>query len=173
MVGILDDNRSLLVFFFILVYTKNSNYYEMLSLDPVPIRWMAPECVHHKKFSEASDAWAFGVLCWEVYSAGSIPYGELAPGKIVTFLAEGRRLARPGGMPDALYDLVLRTWAMNTAERPLGPELSRAIQSLRWDVCNSTSLEYTLPDVRVDLFRPPFPWQHVTLATTRQFTGQV
>ena len=144
----------------------------MTSLDPVPVRWMSPECIHHKKFSGASDAWAFGVLCWEVYSAGSIPYGELSPGQIVAYLAQGRRLARPHGMPESLYDVVLATWAVEPADRPLAAELRDRLAQLSWTLVGGHT-EYTLPDAQVEHFRPPFPWLHVTLAATKTFTGQV
>ena len=146
----------------------------MMSLDPVPVRWMALECIHHKKFSASSDVWAYGVLCWEVYSAGSIPYGELSPGQIVAFLAQGRRLARPQCMPLALYDIVLWTWAADPVGRPGPPELEHRLMQLSWDAPTTEEVTgYTLPDVQVEQFRPPFPWQHVTLAATKQFTGQV
>ena len=143
----------------------------MLSLDPVPVRWLAPECLQHKRFSGASDAWAFGVLCWEVYSDGSIPYGELAPGQIVAFLAQGQRLARPRFMPTQLYDLTLRAWAVDAIERPALAELPHALTALSWQLLDD-SVGYTLPDQHREAFRPPFPWQHVTLASTKQFTGQ-
>src|SRR3989338_116357 len=40
-----------------------------------PIRWMAPECIRNSQYSSASDAYAFGVLMWEVWSGGDLPFG--------------------------------------------------------------------------------------------------
>ncbi len=43
----------------------------------VPARWMAIESIAEKKYSHASDVWSFGVLCWEVFSWGQVPYAGL------------------------------------------------------------------------------------------------
>ena len=32
----------------------------------LPVRYMAPETVSDKRFSEASDVWSFGVTMWEI-----------------------------------------------------------------------------------------------------------
>lgn len=38
-------------------------------------RWLAPEALREHKFTPATDVWAFGVFCWEVFSSGAIPWG--------------------------------------------------------------------------------------------------
>lgn len=39
---------------------------------------MSPESLSSKKYSEKSDVWSFGVLCWEVINR-SQPYPNLDP----------------------------------------------------------------------------------------------
>ena len=38
---------------------------------------MAPETLREQRFSEASDVYAYGVVMYEVYSFGAVPFGEL------------------------------------------------------------------------------------------------
>ncbi len=36
----------------------------------VPIRWTAPEVLDSRKYTSASDVWALGILCGEVFDDG-------------------------------------------------------------------------------------------------------
>ena len=58
-------------------------------LSQVPLAWMAPECLVQQKYSTSSDVWAFGVVCWEIFSIGQEPYGHRDWKKIVGDLLKG------------------------------------------------------------------------------------
>ena len=40
-------------------------------------RWMAPEAYWGDVYSRSSDVWSLGVVMWEIYTLGKLPYGEI------------------------------------------------------------------------------------------------
>ena len=39
--------------------------------------------------------WAFGVTCWEVFSAGKTPYPGIHPLTVINMIEEGYRMEKP------------------------------------------------------------------------------
>ena len=52
----------------------------------MPWRWMSIETLEHKVFTTASDVWSFGIVMWEIFSFGMIPYMTLENDEILKFL---------------------------------------------------------------------------------------
>ena len=42
----------------------------------IPVKWTAPEAIHFKKYSTASDVWSYGCLLYEIWSIGHKPFED-------------------------------------------------------------------------------------------------
>jgi len=45
--------------------------------------------------SKLSLQWSFGVTCWEIFTAGKIPYAGVDPLTLIQLLEKGKRLDKP------------------------------------------------------------------------------
>ncbi|KAG8429625.1 hypothetical protein GDO86_019675 [Hymenochirus boettgeri] len=96
----------------------SSEYYALRQAE-VPLRWMPPEAVQEDDFSTKSDVWSFGVLMWEVFTHGELPYTSLPDEEVLSGLQNGSlRLHSPDGCPSRVYKLMQRCWAPSPKDRP-------------------------------------------------------
>lgn len=95
-----------------------------------PIKWAPPEVLHYTRFSSKSDVWAYGkcvqlcnllnvfvknvspllvigVLMWEVFTCGKMPYGRLKNAEVVERVQRGIVLERPPRCPEKIYAVKL------------------------------------------------------------------
>ena len=96
----------------------------------IPIRWTAPEACHFRKYSSASDVWSYGVLMWEVLSAGQRPFWSWENRDVVRALQEMYRLPPPAGCPDRLYRLMRECWQVERSLRPRFVQIVRTLDDI-------------------------------------------
>ena len=58
------------------------------------------------RFSSKSDVWAYGVLCWEVFTCGEMPYGRAKNPEVVERVQRGQILQQPPNCPNSVYEEV-------------------------------------------------------------------
>ncbi|XP_072295921.1 tyrosine-protein kinase ITK/TSK [Eucyclogobius newberryi] len=83
-----------------------------------PIRWSAPEVIRYSKYTSKSDVWSFGVLMWEVYSEGLLPYEKQKNMHVVNSVNKGQRLSQPTLAPDDVHVLMNWCWKEKPEDRP-------------------------------------------------------
>ncbi|XP_076397686.1 tyrosine-protein kinase Btk29A isoform X8 [Megachile rotundata] len=69
-----------------------------------PIKWAPPEVLNYTRFSSKSDVWAYGVLMWEVFTCGKMPYGRLKNTEVVERVQRGIILERPKACFKEVYE---------------------------------------------------------------------
>lgn len=84
----------------------------------IPIKWTAPEAVKEGKFTSKSDVWSFGILLWEVYSFGRVPYPKIQLADVMSHLDTGYRMPPPDGCPPEVYSIMQQTWQKDPSRRP-------------------------------------------------------
>ncbi|XP_031647479.1 tyrosine-protein kinase Tec isoform X1 [Oncorhynchus kisutch] len=89
-----------------------------------PVKWSPPEVFNFCKYSSKSDVWSFGVLMWEVFTEGKMPFEHNPNHKVVMMVLEGHRLYRPKKATPNIYDIMLRCWHERAEERPSFSQIS-------------------------------------------------
>ncbi|XP_046392068.1 tyrosine-protein kinase Fer isoform X2 [Ischnura elegans] len=84
----------------------------------IPIKWTAPEALHFGKYTSLCDVWSYGVLAWEIFACGGVPYSGLNNTKAREKIDSGYRMPAPEGTPPELYQLMLRCWEYEPEKRP-------------------------------------------------------
>ncbi|XP_047037658.1 ALK tyrosine kinase receptor isoform X2 [Helicoverpa zea] len=95
-----------------------SDYYKKGGKAMLPIKWMPPEAYIDGVFTIKTDVWSFGVLLWEVFSLGVMPYTGCANREVMEMVSGGGRLEKPYGCPQEIYRLMCECWNPTPGERP-------------------------------------------------------
>jgi len=74
--------------------------------------------VLHHQFSTLSDVWSFGILLWEMWSYGEMPYKGWPNDKVMAEVQGGFRMGNPKNCPTFMYGLMLDCWREDREERP-------------------------------------------------------
>ncbi|KAI1235312.1 Tyrosine-protein kinase transforming protein Fps [Lamprotornis superbus] len=84
----------------------------------IPVKWTAPEALNYGRYSSESDVWSFGILLWEAFSLGAVPYASLSNQQTREAVERGVRLDPPEQCPEEVYQLMQRCWEYDPHKRP-------------------------------------------------------
>ncbi|XP_061437716.1 fibroblast growth factor receptor 3-like, partial [Lethenteron reissneri] len=84
----------------------------------LPVKWMAPEALLHRVYTQRSDVWSYGVLLWEIFTLGGSPYPGVPVEKLFKLLGDGYRMERPALCSDELHATMSECWATVPSDRP-------------------------------------------------------
>ncbi|XP_049836755.1 tyrosine-protein kinase Btk29A isoform X2 [Schistocerca gregaria] len=95
-----------------------------------PIKWAPPEVLNYTRFSSKSDVWAYGVLMWEVFTCGKMPYGRLKNTEVVERVQRGIVLERPKACYKEVYQVMRKCWCHAPEDRPSFRSLKEQLVSV-------------------------------------------
>ncbi|XP_055298878.1 vascular endothelial growth factor receptor 1-like isoform X19 [Sitodiplosis mosellana] len=98
---------------------------------PLPFKWLALESISDQVFSTYSDVWSFGIVLWELFSLGKVPYPGMDADQALYFkLKDGYRMEKPDFATQDIYDIMLSCWCTNPESRPLFDDLEKSVSKL-------------------------------------------
>lgn len=87
------------------------------------MRYVAPEIldknVTHENCTEKSDIYSMGVLMWEAYSRGNIPWTKISDDdEVIQRVINGELLPKPSNCSESYWSIICKTWSKSLKDRP-------------------------------------------------------
>jgi len=95
-----------------------------------PIKHMAPESLTNHQYSEKTDSWSFGIVCWEILTRKE-PYPDLDYVNTISFVLLGKRLDIPSDVPPTVASMLKRCWDGDPNVRPSLQECFNVLHSVK------------------------------------------
>ncbi|KFO77417.1 ALK tyrosine kinase receptor, partial [Cuculus canorus] len=95
-----------------------ASYYRKGGCAMLPVKWMPPEAFMEGIFTSKTDTWSFGVLLWEIFSLGYMPYPSKSNQEVLEFVTNGGRMDPPKNCPGPVYRIMTQCWQHQPEDRP-------------------------------------------------------
>ncbi|XP_012865448.1 PREDICTED: leukocyte tyrosine kinase receptor [Dipodomys ordii] len=105
-----------------------ASYYRKGGRALLPVKWMPPEALLEGVFTSKTDSWSFGVLLWEIFSLGYMPYPGRTNQEVLDFVVAGSRMDPPRGCPGPVYRIMTQCWQHQPELRPNFASISERLQ---------------------------------------------
>nr|XP_022295663.1 uncharacterized protein LOC111105594 [Crassostrea virginica] len=107
-----------------------TNYYRKNGRAMVPVKWMPPESFLDGIFTSKTDVWAYGVVLWELFTMGHVPYPGKSNDDVMKYVKGGGRLERTPLCPFPVYDLMMQCWYVDSEFRPNFSSIENELQRI-------------------------------------------
>ncbi|XP_075960887.1 fibroblast growth factor receptor 1-A isoform X1 [Anarhichas minor] len=130
------------------------DYYKKTTNGRLPVKWMAPEALFDRIYTNQSDVWSFGVLLWEIFTLGGSPYPGVPVEELFKLLKEGHRMDKPSTCTHELYMMMRDCWHAVPSHRPTFKQLVEDLDRCLAMTANQEYLELSVP---LDQYSPNYP----------------
>lgn len=97
-------------------------------------RWMAPEMIQHRPYTQKVDVYSFGIVLWELI-AGSLPFQNMtAVQAAFAVVNKGVRPIIPSDCPPVLAEIMTRCWDANPEVRPPFAEIVTMLENAEVEI---------------------------------------
>jgi len=111
------------------------NDIDALLKSKIAVKWTAPEALEKGLYSFQSEVWSFGILLWEMWSYGRVPYRKIYVENVLTEIKRGTRcelLDSPDldtKMPPKIRELLNADaiWSIEPNKRPIVEQIKQKI----------------------------------------------
>lgn len=111
------------------ILNETSYYKASTTAKGIPVRWSPAEVIEYGKFTIAADVWSFGVLLWELFNRGKVPYGGWNNQQVIDKVLAGELLGIAEA-PKDVYSIMLKCWQKDPKQRPQMGTIFEDLQTL-------------------------------------------
>ena len=77
------------------------------------------EALERMEYTLATDVWAYGILLWEIFSSGKMPYAGMNNAETKAQVVHNNyRMPAPSGTPEQIQQLMAECWQYAEKDRP-------------------------------------------------------
>ncbi|KAL6073324.1 Tyrosine-protein kinase [Balamuthia mandrillaris] len=104
---------------------------EIATSSPLPLKWIAPECLKSRTYSNKADVWSYGVTLWEMANGGADPYPGMSPPEAAMSVYEGGSPDIPSTAPQVIQDIMKQCFSHDPQQRPTFKEILQQLKAAK------------------------------------------